>query len=159
MTPVLGTLIVLQIRAPGVDPPRVAPLPRSLRLALVALGVTMLVTGGALFVAPGAMDGVWPWAITPLAGRALAAWIVAIGWAGLQVAYEDDVPRVGPAAATFAVIGMLWLLGAVRGSADMRWERVSAWVYVAFTIVATALGVWGWSLGRRTRTDPAAGHV
>jgi hypothetical protein len=159
VTPVLGTLIVLQIRTPGVDPSRLAPLPRSLRIALVALGVAMLVIGGALFVTPTTMDGVWPWAITPLASRSLAAWIVAIGWAGLQVAYEDDVLRVRPAAATFAVIGVLWLLGAVRGSADMGWERVSAWVYVAFTIVATALGAWGWTLGRTQSSTRVAPHV
>lgn len=155
VTPLLGVLIVLQMRNPGTDPPRTAPLPSGLRLALAVLGVAMLGIGIAVFLAPSTLDGVWPWAITPLAGRALAAWIVAIGWAGLQVAYENDLRRVTPAAATFAVLGVLWLVGALRGSSDMRWERPSAWIYVAFTVIATGLGAWGWALAAGVRAEPA----
>lgn len=154
VTPLLGVLILIQMRAPGSDPPRGSPLPSGLRTALAVLGLAMSGIGIAVFVAPATMDGVWPWAITPLAGRALAAWIIAIGWAGLQVSYENDVRRVEPAAATFAVLGVLWFIGALRGGSDMRWERPSAWLYLAFTVIAAGLGAWGWSLAARSRTEP-----
>jgi hypothetical protein len=147
-------LIFIQMRTPGSDPPRSAPLPSGLRIALAVLGAGMLGIGIAVFVAPGSMDGVWPWPITPLAGRALAAWVIAIGWAGLQVASENDLRRVKPAAATFAVLGVMWFFGALRGGADMRWGRPSAWLYLAFTVVAAGLGAWGWSLAGRIRAEP-----
>jgi len=148
VAPLLAILILVQRRQPGVDPPRITQLPVVLRRLLFAQGGVMLVVGVALFVAPAAMEKVWPWEITPLAARALAAWIIAIGWAGLQVAWENDTVRVRPAAVTYALLGVLWLLAAVRGASFIRWERPSTWLYVAFVTGAAAIGVWGWALGR-----------
>lgn len=156
VTPLLGVLIVLQMSGPGSDPPRTAPLPAGLRIALAVLGVAMLAVGVTVFAAPATVAGAWPWPITRLAGRALAAWIIAIGWAGIQVVYENDVPRVRPAAATFAVLGVLWPIGALRGAGDMRWESPSAWIYLAFTVSAAGLGVWGLRLEHRSNPDVPA---
>lgn len=149
ITPVLLVVIVRQQRLGGVDPPRTDRLPNSLRVALGIQCLALLAIGVALATAPEAMDAVWPWQITALAGRALASWLIAIGVASGWAMIENDVRRTRPAAVTFMVLGGLWLTAALRGSADMRWERVSSWAYVAIAALAIGLGAWGWRLAVR----------
>ncbi|HSF84178.1 MAG TPA: hypothetical protein VLG28_00790 [Acidimicrobiia bacterium] len=146
--PLLLAIIVAQSRQPGVDPPRLHPLPVAVRAALALQGLALLSLGVALFGWPESMDGVWPWAITELSGRALSAWIVAIGFASLWVTYENDLRRTRPAAMTSVALGALWLLAAIRDADSMRWERASAWIYVVGAALAVSVGLWGWSLSR-----------
>lgn len=141
-------LIVLQRRQAGDDPPRTRPLPGSLKITLTGLGGLMVIVGLSLLITPVSMDGVWPWEVTALSGRALSAWMISIGVAGLVVVGENDIGRTRPAAITFAVAGALWLLALIRGSDAMRWERPSAWVYLAVVLAALATGLWGWRLSR-----------
>ncbi len=117
VTPALLVIIVVQGRQPGVDPPRSRPLPRGLRAVLGVTGVALLTVGLVMFASPTSAAEFWPWEVTPLAARALASWLVAIGWAGLQAVYENDAERTRPAAATFTVIGALWILAASPASA------------------------------------------
>lgn len=146
--PALFFLIVFQRKMRGEDPPRVRPLPNTLRTALAVVGGLMLLAGLGLLVRPVSMDSVWPWEVTALAGRALSAWLISIGVAGLWVVGENDVTRTRPAAVTFAVAGGLWLIALIRGSQDMRWERMSSWFYLAVVVSALVTGLWGWALGR-----------
>jgi hypothetical protein len=148
VTPVLLVVIVRQVRQPGIDPPRTDPFPRALRAALAVQGVALGAAGIGLVGWPVAMDAVWPWPITALSGRALAAWVLAIAFAGLWVTYENDVRRTRPAAITFVVLGALWLGAALRDGASMRWDRPSAWLYVVAAVAAVLSGAWGWRLAR-----------
>lgn len=147
--PALAIPLVRQWRHQGADPPRFDPMPTALRYALATQGTLMAALGMTVFVAPVELDEIWPWQLTALAGRALAAWLISIGVAGVWAAYEKDLTRTRPAAITFTIAGALWLLGAARGSNDMRWERPSAWVYLVMAAVSIGLGAWGWTLGNR----------
>ncbi len=155
VTPALFVVIGRQSVQPGEDPPRTAPLPVALRVALGIQGAVLASLGTALFFAPEAMDAVWPWAITALSGRALAAWILAIAFASLWVVGENDLDRARPAAITFAVLGALWLSGAARSAEDVRWERPSAWLYLAVAVFAVSAGIWGWRAASAVGGDPS----
>ena len=75
----LAVLIVLHQRRPGVDPPRRDPIPRWLAGAFSLQGLIMLAVGVALYVAPSTARTLWPWPLTPLTARAVAAWLIAFG--------------------------------------------------------------------------------
>jgi hypothetical protein len=63
----------------------------------VVLGVqagVILVWGVVLFLAPQATAALWPWALKPLTGQVVGAWLVAIGVIAAHVGWENDYGRV-----------------------------------------------------------------
>jgi hypothetical protein len=139
----LAVLIVHEVREPGGDPPRRAPLAAGLRVVLGVQGAVMVGFGVALFAWPTQMDRVWPWPLTALSGRALASWLLAIGCAGVEAVFENDLPRLRPAFITYTVLGVLWLLALVRAGDEVRWGSASAWVYGAGLLSVSAAGAVG----------------
>ncbi|HEY7283699.1 MAG TPA: hypothetical protein VID47_19145 [Actinomycetota bacterium] len=138
----------LQLRGSGVDPPRTEPLPRWLRAVLLPEGVLLLAVALALFVAPGWADGWWPWPMTPLAGRVIGAWLVAIGGLLLGIARENDWDRVRPSFVSYFSLGVLWAISVARYANDVKWGSFSAWVLVAAIALAIGLGgygIWAWN--------------
>ena len=69
---------------------------RGLRGTLVVLAVLFFAFGAALYVAPLDVGDLWPWPLTPLTGRATAAWIVALGLLLAAMVWEDDRLRLRP---------------------------------------------------------------
>lgn len=160
--PVMAVLLVRQIRTPGVDPPREAPLPSMLRLVLAAQAAVMLLVGALLFVAPSATKGLWPWVLTPLTARAVAAWLLGIGLAGVWVVFENDWRRARVSMIGYAAIGVLELVALLRYLDDVNWG-VPAYVFLVFLISMPLIGIYGWRAGpvrlQRTATagaQPAA---
>lgn len=154
ITPALGILLVHQLRQPGSDPPRTRYLPGWLRLALGAEGVTMIVAGIVLFCWPSQSDRWWMWSITALSGRAIAAWLLPIGWAGLQAVAENDLDRLRPAAVTYTLLGAFWLIALARAGDEIRWQRLTAWLYTASALSVLAIGAAGWRLALRGHRQP-----
>jgi hypothetical protein len=152
IVPTFALVIAGQLREPGVDPPRTHPLPRWLRLALGAEGCVIVAAGFVLFFWPTQSDDWWMWPITALSGRAIASWLLAIGWAGVQAVRENDVSRLRPAAITYTVLGTFWLVALVRAGDVIRWQRPSAFVYAAMASSVLAIGAFGWGLTMRTRS-------
>src|SRR6187402_1912413 len=72
-------MVFRETRQPGVDPPRTAPLPIWVKVALGLQAAVLVGLGAALFVAPTDVASVWPWTLTPLMARALGAWMMALG--------------------------------------------------------------------------------
>lgn len=70
----LGLLWGLQIRQPGVDPLRKAPLPVLMRATLIVQGAVMFTFGGALLF-PEMVIPIWPWTLSILTARAIGAWV------------------------------------------------------------------------------------
>ena len=140
-------LTVLQLRVPGTEPARLAHLPVWTRAVFAAQALVLLVSGVVLLVAPTA--SFWPWAVTPLTGRAIAAWLFGLAVAAGQSAWENDFDRVRGALISFGVGGVLQLLAAVaRFSNTLQWGEPSAVIYVVFLVSMVALGTYGW-LGAR----------
>jgi hypothetical protein len=141
--PVMSVLLVLQLRAPGGDPPRVAPLETWVRVVLVAQGAVMLILGIGLFLAPTVFASMWPWQLTPLTGRAIGAWLVGLGIATLHANWENDWLRGFPASVSYTALGVLQLIALARFGDAVAWGSASTWVYLLFLVSVPAIGVYG----------------
>lgn len=148
--PILFVLLALQILKPGIDPERRAPLPSWLRWVLSLQGLAMLVVGAALFIAPKATLGHWPWLLTPLTARAVGAWLLGMAVAALAALRENDLARDRGAILCYAVLGLLQLVALVRfagfrapdtGQPILAWEKPAPWIYLAFWLGVFAVGV------------------
>ncbi len=145
----MSLLLLRQLRVPGGDPPRRLPIPRPVAVGLGVAGVALIVFGVALFVAPAATLGLWPWLLTPLTARAVGAWLIGLGLAVAHSGWEADWERVQPGMVGLAVFGALQLVNLLRYPAVVSWGSLSAWVYVAGVTAALALGGYGlWSARR-----------
>jgi hypothetical protein len=83
------------------------PLPGWLRAILCFQALTLLSLGAALFAAPVGASSLWPWALTPLTGRAIGAFLVGFGVAAAFAVLENDVRRLHGAALAYATLGAL----------------------------------------------------
>ena len=81
IVPVLMAAATLRQRSLSTAVAAAAGLPTIVRATLVGLTLVLLLLGFALLVDPGWAGGAWPWALTPLTGRAVGAWLVGLGTA------------------------------------------------------------------------------
>jgi hypothetical protein len=149
--------LVPQRRLPGVDPRTGRP-PRWVTGSLGVAGAILVGTAVALFVAPGKMGEVWPWALTPLTSRVLGAWSAGFGIAFLWAAWENDRLRAVPFTATLAFIGSFQLLTTIRFGDQVSWGRPGARIYVGVLGAAAVAGGAGWAR-LRGATAPVAASV
>ena len=152
--PSLLILLLWQMRAPGGDPARVAPLPAWARAVLGAQAATMLPLGAWLFAAPGA-SGWWPWPLTPLTGQAVGAWLLGIGLTTAHAAWENDWARLRPAMASYALLGGLQLINVARYAGTVEWSKPGAALYVLFLVSMLGMGLYGWRAA--TQAESRAG--
>lgn len=148
--PVMAVLLVLQMRTPGYDPPRQAPLPRWIHLILRLHAVVMLPLGAALFLAPQAAAPLWPWMLTPLTARAVGAWLLALGVAAAHSSRENDWQRVHIATISYTVLGFFQLLALARYPQVVDWTMPAAWIYVIFLVSILLVGLYGWRQSARS---------
>jgi len=149
--PVAMLLIwILQLRAPGSDPPRGPPAPMWMRFLVLGQGVGMLAVGVALFLAPDAVKGGWPWGLTTLTARAIGAWLIGIGFAAFLAGRENDFLRIRPLAGGYIAFAIFQFIAIVRYSGDVNWSAAAGWVYVAFLASVLPVGLFGWFGHRAT---------
>jgi hypothetical protein len=90
-------LVMLQQRVAEPEPPA-DPALRAVRGVSAVVGIVLLVGAVALFAAPVDLGRHWPWPLTPLLGRAVAAWYALFGTMlvscalGLRQASEAVIP-------------------------------------------------------------------
>lgn len=145
-----GVFSVRQLRIAGGDPPRQAPLPRWLRFVLGVQAAIMLIWGTALFLVPQTMAALWPWALTPLTGQAVGAWLIGVGVTAAHMCWENDFGRVYAGMAGFAVLGALQLLALARyGAATVDWSSAGGWIYLLFVLSVLSAGLYSWLEARR----------
>jgi hypothetical protein len=154
----LAVLIVLQQRQSGVDPPRRDPVPIWLAGAFAVQGLIMLVVGVALYVAPSTARTLWPWPLTPLTARAVAAWLIAFGVAAVLTLVERDISRLAAGAVAYTVFGVLQLLALLRYGDVGRWDSPAGIVYLVVLISVVPVGATGcWLVADRARRRRAVG--
>jgi hypothetical protein len=147
-----GVFWVRQLRIAGGDPPRQAPLPTWLRFVLGVQAAIMLIWGTALFLVPQTMAALWPWALTPLTGQAVGAWLIGVGVTAAQMCWENDFGCVYAGMVGYAVLGALHLLALARyvgGTVD--WSEAGGWIYLLFVLSVLSVGLYGWLGARRRR--------
>ena len=160
--PLLLFLLPRQLRKPGVDPPRSAPIERWLLPIVAVQGVVVLVIGAALWVHPPSADSLWPWTLTPLTARAVGAWLLALATGLAMTLWERDWSRIRVATPTYVAAPVLQFVALARFSDTVSWGAGGIWVYVAFLVSILLLGAFGisrsWALHDDT-LPAAAAHL
>ena len=99
----------------------------------------MLLVGAALFLAPQAAGGWWPWALTPLTGQAVGAWL--IGLDSRERTRRGRTPRSRPRLALVGnvVMGLLQLGALARFAGALQWGA-GIRLYGLFLLSMVAVG-------------------
>lgn len=151
--PVMLVLLVRQMRAPGVDPARRWTLPAWFRVLLGIHAAVLVPMGISLLFVPDVAAQWWPWALTPLTGRAIGAWLVGLGIAAAQAVGENDWMRIRPATMSYAAFAVLEFGALARYPDEVAWSTPQAWVYLVF--LASSLGIGGYGWWRATQCTKA----
>ncbi len=145
----MAVMFLVQRRVPGDDPPVTRPLPGGLSVLLAVQALVLVATGVALLAVPARIAGHWPWAVTPLTGRAVGAWCLPLGVAAALALRERDVRRLRAAALAYVVLGVLHLVAVLRFRLDVRFGEPATWAYLAVLVSMVAAGGWGLVLASR----------
>lgn len=129
---IMSILLVIQLRTPGEDVGQSHPLPLWVRWLIVVQAVVMLVIGIALLVVPLSVAPFWPWELTALTGRAIGAWLTALGVAAAQMAWENDYRRIRAALFSYALLVVLQLLAIARYPDEVAGSGARLWTYLLF---------------------------
>jgi hypothetical protein len=143
VVPLLVYLIWSQVRSSAPIVYRDRPLPGSLRAILCLQALVMLSLGAALFVAPIGASSLWPWAVTPLTGRAIGAFLVGFGAAAAFAVAENEFGRLQGAALAYATLGALELVAAALHGEDFNAPATGVVLYLAFCTSVLAVGLYG----------------
>jgi hypothetical protein len=134
---------VRQLREPGVDRSSGQPLPAPFRIATAVLGGGLVVLGVGLFVHPAWGQTVWPWPLTPLTARAIAAWLVGWGFVHVSAVVVDDWGALRSTTASLAVFVVLQAGALARYGDEIAWERPVAVIYVATLVILLGGSAYG----------------
>lgn len=152
---ILGAASFRQTRAPSPDPKAVTPLSLQSRAIWFGSSPILLLLGAYLLVAPVSAAAFWPWALTPLTGRAVGAWLIGFGVLSAHAGIENDLARLYPIFPALTLFAVLQGIVLVRFRAELDWARPSAWVYALVLACWLAIGLQNWiSVGKRI-SEPA----
>lgn len=140
---IMGGLWWLQVRVPGSDQPISVPMPEWMRLSLILITTVLLTVGIALFAAPATVAPGWPWALTPLTGRAIGAWLIGLGIGAGQATLERDLIRTRPMMIASVVFSVLQFVVLARYAGQFSWAAPQGWAYLLFLVAFTMIGVYG----------------
>ncbi|WP_151083382.1 hypothetical protein [Nocardioides cynanchi] len=96
------------------------------RAVIAVVGVAALVQGVVMFVAPSAVIDLWPWPLTPLTCRVVAA-VFCLGGAGVNAWVDPRWSSLRLMLQVEVVMLVLILLGAVRARGEMDDGRALTW--------------------------------
>ena len=121
-----------------------APLPDGLRAGLTALALLYLIAAVALFVDPGGVGDVMPFALSDMGGRFIGAFALALGvlavWPALRGSAEAGLPLLGLVAFPAGA-----LLAAVRHLDDLEpAARATGWIVLLIALGAAGLVALLW---------------
>jgi hypothetical protein len=149
IVPVLMTVILLhQIRVAGNMPSSTQPLDPRLRGAFLVQGIFMISFGIGLFLIPTIFAAFWAWQLSALTGRAVGAWLIGLGIAAVQTAWENDKQLLDFPSISYLIFGLLQLLMAFRYLSTFDWSSFSAWFYIMFLFSIVIVGAIGWQHSR-----------
>jgi hypothetical protein len=147
---VLPVLVLRQRRVAEPEPPADPGLSLVRGLSAVC-GVLLLVGAAALYIAPVEVGEHWPWALTPLLGRAVAAWYAMVGTMLVSCAWQlrrstEAVIPYGTLAAWCLLLLALPLLHS--DDVDTDGGAFVAWLVVMVALLALAVLALARSLPR-----------
>ena len=127
------------------------PPPSWMRVVLAVQAVILIGVGVCLLLVPTVIAPYWPWALTPLTGRAIGAWLASIGIAAAQSVWENDLERVRFASppSRMPSSDCSSRLRSSRFSNNVNWNTTAAWLYVIFLLSMVGIGLVSWLVARR----------
>lgn len=105
-------------------------LSRPVRALFAALGVVLTAASMLLLMTPELMIPIWPWALTPLTARVVAAMFVLPGLVGLGLALDGRWRTARHIMPAQALATALILLAVVRAAGEVDWSSLGAWLFV-----------------------------
>ena len=155
VTPVLLPAVWLRNRRhdPGVPAPGTPLVPRWVRSVVGSVGVAQVLVALAFYVRPDLGLALWPWDVSPLTTRTLAAFLAFIGAMWLAFLFESrwSALRLHVESATLGLA--LVAVGALRAPGDCT-RGAAATSTVVGLLGGTLVGLLALPVGRR-RVGPA----
>ena len=108
-------------------------------------------TGAALYVVPATSERIWPWTLTPLTARVVAAWLLAFGLATALAAFAGDLRRLRTAAVAYTVFGLMLIGAELRFASTMDWDDPPTITFALMSVAVVLTGATGWWLAPRPR--------
>lgn len=133
----------------GEPDPRQVLLSRPLCLVIGFVGVIMSAASLILLLFPQWMLPIWPWSITPLTGRALAAMFVLPGLLSLGIAYDRhwSSAKIPFQAQLIAIVFIL--VAFIFSSQDIFWSQLGTWTFIGGLLLELFLIGWAYLEARR----------
>jgi hypothetical protein len=103
---------------------------RGLRLGFGALGAILVGASVLLFLFPQLMIPAWPWTLTPLTARVMAAMFALSGLVGLGVARDGYWSSASVIFQAQGISILFFLLAMIRASSDIQWDQWGAWAFL-----------------------------
>jgi hypothetical protein len=137
------------------------PFPRAVIAALITSGVVMLAIAAWLFLFPSSAIGVWPWSLTPLTARTVAAFVALPGVAWLAIAADGRWSATKAVVETLALGLVLLLIAVARAWREFDTGRPMTWAYVGgLAGTLAALVIWfGWMERRSRALQDSTGRI
>ncbi|MBI5965101.1 MAG: hypothetical protein HY863_16605 [Chloroflexi bacterium] len=106
-----------------------AIVPQALRLVIGIIGVITLSIAIFLFLNPALMIQLWPWTLTPLTSRVMAAMFSLPGIVGLGMAMDSRWSSAQIILQSQGFSILLILIAVVRDRADFNWATPGSWLF------------------------------
>jgi hypothetical protein len=117
---------------------------RPIERAVIALmGLAALTQGAVMFIAPGSMIDLWPWPLTPLTCRVVAA-TLCLGCAGLGAWRDPRWTSVRLMLQVEVVMLVLMLIAAIRARHEFLVDRALTWPLLVGVLVLLVGSAYLW---------------
>ncbi len=110
-----------------------------LRIAIGGIGAVLLAASVILLIVPQIMIPLWPWTLSPLTARVMAAMFALPGLVGIGVALDARWSSARIIFEAQAISILLFLLAMLPASAEIRWDQWSSWTFVGGLLLVLAL--------------------
>lgn len=105
-----------------------------IRVAMIVGGTALLAIAAWMYVAPSSAIAVWPWGLTTLTARAIAAFVALPGVAWVAIAVDGRWSAAKVVLETIAIGLLLILIAVARAWSDFDHGSVLSYVYVLGSI-------------------------
>lgn len=133
--PILAIAWIIQSRLPGAHARGRNPLPVWMRGGFALLSAFAILCGLGLFLTPEAISAFWPWAVTPLAARAVSSWLTAFGVACLTLTLENDIKHGAGTCLSLFAFCVIELIVVARYATAFDFSKPLGAAYILFLIL------------------------
>jgi hypothetical protein len=123
----------------GQSPTSEARFSTGLRLVTGGVGALMLGSSAILLIFPQLMIPVWPWTLSPLTARVMAAMFALPGLVGLGVAVDGHWSSASVLFQAQAISILFFLIAIVLERDEIQWSQLGSWTYLAGLLMVLAL--------------------